>query len=156
MKINLLAIGKRMPAWVQQGFEDYSKRLPSQFQLHLLEIEAKKRSKNADLSRITTEEGQALLNAVPDHSLIIALDEHGKQWDTQEFAQNLQKWHDEPQNISFLVGGADGLAQECLKKAHITLSLSRLTFPHPLVRVIIAEQIYRAVSLLQGHPYHRA
>lgn len=155
MKLHLISIGKNLPAWVNTGYAEYAKRLPKDFTLELIEIPASKRGKNSDIARLKQEEGQKLLQAIPKNSLVITLDEHGKIWSTQEMAQNLQKWHDDWQHVSLLIGGPDGLSAECLKQAHASWSLSKLTFPHLLIRIIVAEQLYRAWSVLQHHPYHR-
>ncbi len=144
-----------MPDWITQGFVEYAERLPSDFQLSLIEIANIKRTKNSDLKKIQHDEGQQILEKVPPHNFIIALDEHGVECDTLQLANHLQKWRENWQNICFIIGGPEGLATECLNKAHFKLALSRLTFPHPLVRVIVAEQIYRAWTILNKHPYHR-
>lgn len=144
-----------MPDWVNTGYSEYSKRLTQDCRLHLIEIEASKRSKNEDIKRITQEEGERILHAIPKNTHVIALDVKGKSWDTSQLAQQLQKWQFDGRDISLLIGGPEGLSEECLKKAETKWSLSALTFPHPLVRIILAEQLYRAWTLLKGHPYHR-
>lgn len=144
-----------MPDWINIGFYEYAKRLPKNFQLNLHEITAIKRSKTANIQKIRTQEGSQLLAKAAPASLIIALDEHGKEFTTQELAQKLQQWHNEGQHLSLLIGGPDGLTQDVLTKAHLVWSLSKLTLPHPLVRVVVAEQIYRAWSIINKHPYHR-
>jgi 23S rRNA (pseudouridine1915-N3)-methyltransferase len=144
-----------MPDWVQLGYNEYVKRLPKNCQLHLVEINSFKRTKTSVIEAIKSEESAALFNAAPKNSLIITLDEHGKEWSTRELAQNLQNWQLTEQNISLLIGGPDGLASEYLQKARLNWSLSKLTLPHHLVRVMVAEQLYRAWSILQHHPYHR-
>jgi 23S rRNA (pseudouridine1915-N3)-methyltransferase len=145
-----------LPQWVNECFAEYAKRLPRNFIFDLIEVAAPPRTKNSDINHLKKIEGKQLLAAVPQHSLVVALDEHGAGWSTKELAQHLQKWHDSWQHVSLLIGGADGLDEECLRQANMIWSLSRLTFPHHLVRVIVAEQIYRAWTLMQGHPYHRA
>jgi len=156
MNIHLIAVGTRMPDWVNTGYIEYAKRLTQDCRLHLMEIEASKRSKNEDIKRITNEEGDRIIHAIPKNSHVIALDVKGKQWDTPQLAQQLQKWQLDGRDISLLIGGPEGLSEECLKKAETKWSLSVLTFPHPLVRIILAEQLYRAWTLLKGHPYHRS
>lgn len=155
MLINLIAIGKRMPDWVNEGYYEYAKRMPPDFKLHLIELAGVKRTKESEATRTMQIEGEQILTAIPKYNYIIALDVKGEMWDTDELAQNLQKWHDQGQDISLLVGGPEGLSTTCLKQANKKWSLSRLTFPHPLVRVIVAEQLYRAYSILSHHPYHR-
>lgn len=141
---------------------EYAKRLPAHFAtLNLIEVTPQKRTNNCNIARIKQLEGEQLLAAIAHvqikhgNSLVIALDEGGVAWSTQELAYQLQQWHDNWSQVSLLIGGADGLAEQCLQRASVKWSLSKLTFPHHLVRVIVAEQIYRAWSLLHHHPYHR-
>lgn len=155
MKISLICVGQKMPQWVSQGFQEYSKRLPSHLKLELVEIPLPHRPKNADIQRLKDEEGETMLAAIPPQTHIVALDERGQLWNTQQLASQLQHWLNESANIALLVGGPDGLSANCLNKARQKWSLSPLTLPHPLVRVVIAEQLYRAWSLLNNHPYHR-
>ena len=145
-----------MPDWVEKGYAEYAGRLPRECALHLLEISAGKRGSHGDLARIVRTEGERLLAAVPTGSRLIALDERGQEWNTVELAEQLSGWLQEGRNVSLLVGGPDGLDAACRERAERRWSLSRLTLPHPLVRVVVAEQIYRAWSLLRHHPYHRA
>lgn len=156
MKIHLLAIGARMPDWVKAGYAEYAERLPRECALNLVEISAVKRSQNADVARIVRHEGERLLTAIPSGSAVIALDERGQPWSTVELAERLRGWLQDGREISLLIGGPDGLDPACRARADQMWSLSRLTLPHPLVRVVVAEQIYRAWSLLHRHPYHRA
>lgn len=144
-----------MPDWVNIGFFEYVKRLPKDYQLNLIAINATKRSKSSDITRVIEQESQELLSKSSPRSRIIALDEHGKELNTLELARNLKIWHDDNQDISLFIGGPDGLSKELLSKADFIWSLSKLTLPHPLVRVIAAEQIYRAWSIINQHPYHR-
>lgn len=155
MKVYLLAIGQRMPAWVEQGYREYASRLSSQVQIELKEIPAAKRVRNSVIEKIKQDEGKRLLAAVPVGAKIIVLDEHGKSQTTKQLAGHLQEWVEMSQDVAILIGGADGLSDECLQKAEKKWSLSAFTFPHPLVRVILAEQVYRAWSLMTNHPYHR-
>lgn len=155
LQISLIAVGTKMPEWINVGFREYAKRLPHECRLNLIEIPASSRSKAMSLVRALKEEGDRLLSAVPKNSLIITLEISGQQHSTESLANEMRTWMSLGRDVSLLVGGADGLAQECLSRAEKRWSLSRLTLPHPLVRVILAEQIYRAWSLLSGHPYHR-
>lgn len=155
MQINLIAVGIKMPGWVNDAFYEYAKRLPPDCRLNLLEIEAGKHHPKADLARTIQQEGELMLKAIPPNSRIIALDEHGQQFNTPALAKHFEKWRDTEKNVSLLIGGADGLSPMCLKSAHEQWSLSLLTLPHPMVRVIVAEQLYRAWSILSHHPYHR-
>ena len=144
-----------MPAWVQAGYEEYAKRMPRNFKLHLVEINAPKRGKNADIARIKRDEGQKMLAAIPAGSTVIALEVNGRTWDTTELSKQMQRWQASGSDIALLVGGPDGLAKECQDRADQQWSLSKLTLPHPLVRILLAEQLYRAQSILNNHPYHR-
>jgi 23S rRNA (pseudouridine1915-N3)-methyltransferase len=155
MQINLITIGNRMPSWVQQGYDDYAKRLPRECELVLKEIPAGKRGKNSDIARITKEEGERMIATLPQSTHIVTLDLAGKSWTTPELADALQRWLANGQSVSLLVGGPEGLANEVKQLARESWSLSKLTFPHPLVRIVVAEQLYRAWSILHNHPYHR-
>lgn len=155
MKINLITVGKNMPEWINSGYYEYAKRLPKDFQLNLIEIPLLKRTKNSDITKIIAQEAKLIQEQIQP-GLIIALDEHGKQFATKEFAVKLQNWRENYQTVNLIIGGPDGLAKEMLAKTNFIWSLSNLTLPHPLVRVIVAEQIYRAITILQNHPYHRA
>ena len=155
MQIHLLAVGIRMPGWVTEGYRDYAKRLPRECELVLREIAPGKRGKNADLERIREEEGGRLLAALGRDDRVIALEVGGRAWNTEALAGQLRDWLQGGQRVSLLVGGPEGLADACRARAGEQWSLSPLTLPHPLVRVIVAEQPYRAWSLLNQHPYHR-
>lgn len=155
MKIRLLTITHKSPTWIQEGYEEYTKRLPSSCSLELIEIPAEKRSPHADIKRITEREGEKMLQMIKPHHCIIAMDVKGKLWTTDQLVKELTAWQSNGRNVDLLIGGPDGLSATCLQKAEQTWSLSLLTFPHILVRLIIAEQIYRAWSILNNHPYHR-
>lgn len=155
MQIHLLAVGTRMPGWVIDGYEEYAKRLPRGCELVLKEIAPGKRGKNVDIARVTEDEGDRMLAALPRDAHVVALDAAGKEWSTPELAESLARWLESGRDVALLVGGPDGLSSACLKRANQRWSLSKLTFPHPVVRIILAEQIYRAWSILQHHPYHR-
>lgn len=155
MQIQLVAVGSKMPSWVSQGFQEYSSRFPSDTRLVLKEIPAGKRGKNADIKRILHKEGEQIMSAIPQGNHIVALDVLGKSWDTHQLASQLTKWQLDGRNVSLIVGGPEGLAPECLAAAGQKWSLSPLTLPHPLVRIVIAESLYRAWSLNNNHPYHR-
>lgn len=145
-----------MPGWVETGYQEYAKRLPPECALHLVEIEPGHRGKGASVEIARREEGGRLLAALPKGVQVIALDERGRAWSTAELSRQLAAWLAEGRDLALLVGGPEGLDPTCLERADRLWSLSPLTFPHPLVRVILAEQLYRAWSLLTGHPYHRA
>ena len=156
MNISLITVGKSCPDWINKGYEHYAKRLSSPCSLTLKEIPAAKRVKTKTVTQFKTQEGQAMLAAIPTKSHVIALDVNGQAWSTEQLAAQIKKWEELSCPIALLVGGPDGLAPECLDRAQQTWSLSNLTLPQPMVRVLIAEQLYRAVSLNIGHPYHRA
>ena len=156
MKIHLVAVGTKMPDWVTQGFLEYSKRLPRECQLQLVEITPAKRGKTSQPEQWMKDEAQRILAAIPDSHFVIALEVTGKRWTTEQLADNMQQWLYDGRDVSLLVGGPDGLDPSCLQRADKTWSLSDLTLPHPLVRIVLAEQLYRGWTILQNHPYHRA
>ncbi len=155
MNIHLIAVGTRMPAWVTQGYEEYSKRMPRECSLKLVEIPPGHRGKNASIEKAIEDEGKRMLAAIPKGANVIALDERGKSWSTLQLSQQLEDWLQQGSDTALLVGGPDGLSASCRTSARASWSLSALTLPHPLVRVLLAEQLYRALSVLHGHPYHR-
>lgn len=155
MKIQLVAVGTKMPKWVEEGFKEYQRRFPNDMPLELIEIPAGKRGKNADIARILQKEGEAMLSAVPKGNRIVTLDIPGKPWDTPQLAKQLDKWKLDARDVSILIGGPEGLAPACKAAAEQSWSLSPLTLPHPLVRVVMAESLYRAWSINANHPYHR-
>jgi 23S rRNA (pseudouridine1915-N3)-methyltransferase len=144
VRVRIVAIGTRMPAWVTQAYDDYTRRLRSQLRIDLDELEVKNKA----------DEEKRLIERVGD-DYVVALDERGKSLTTLELAKWLGQRQQDGRNLSFVIGGPDGLGPEILKKASLRWSLSALTFPHAMVRVILAEQLYRAHSVLQNHPYHR-
>mgnify|MGYP003639852471 CR=1 FL=1 len=156
MKLKIIAIGTRMPNWVNEAWSEYAVRMPAEMSVELIEIPAPKRGKNPDSVRLIAKEGEQMLAAIDRQDIVIALDEHGKMWDTVKLSQQMDHWRNEGCNVCFLIGGADGLAPACKARANIVWSLSALTLPHPFVRPIVAEQLYRAWTLLTNHPYHRA
>lgn len=155
MRIKLIAVGTKMPSWVNEGFKEYQKRLNQDITLELCEIPAGKRGKNADVTRITEKEGELMLAAVGNNDRVIALDVKGKRHTTDNMAARLKTLLPEGQHISLFIGGPEGLSPQCLQRADEKWSLSDLTLPHPLVRVLLAEQLYRCWSVIKGHPYHR-
>ena len=156
MRISLLAVGTRLPAWIGDGFETYRKRLPGHIRLELVEIPGGARSGRDSARNARAEESARILRRVDGSDLLIALDERGREWSTTELAGELEKWLAESPRVALAVGGADGLDEACRDRAQRLWSLSRLTLPHGMVRVLVAEQLYRAWTLLAGHPYHRA
>ncbi len=144
-----------MPGWVEAGYREYEKRLPGECALRLHEVPLGKRGKGADLRRAVRDEGERMLAAVPRDCLVLALDVGGRAWSTEQLAGQLGDWMASGRDLALLVGGPEGLAPSCLERADGRWSLSPLTLPHPLVRVLVAEQLYRAWSILRNHPYHR-
>ncbi len=155
MRINLIAVGTRMPAWVEAGVDEYRKRLPPELSLQIREIPLGKRGKNADIARAMAQEGEAMLAAIGARDRVVALEVKGRAWSTEQLAQQLAAWQMSGDDVALLVGGPDGLAPNCQARANERWSLSPLTLPHPLVRVLLAEQLYRAWSINNNHPYHR-
>lgn len=155
MRLRIIAVGSKMPGWVQIGYDEYAKRLPNEFHLELVEVPLGARRKNEAPDRAIATEGEAMLKAISQGDRVIALEVKGKPWGTDQLARNLRDWQGSGDNFSLLIGGPDGLAQPCIARANMSCSLSALTLPHPLVRIILIEQLYRAWSINAGHPYHR-
>lgn len=156
MKINLITVGTRMPSWVEEGVAEYSKRLPADFALGVIEVPLGKRGKGLDVTQAMRKESDLLLARVRPGDHVIALDVEGKTLSTEAMARRVDAIRMEGRNIVLFVGGPDGLDAACLERADEKWSLSALTLPHPLVRILVAEQIYRVWSILNAHPYHRA
>ncbi len=156
MRLQLLAIGQRMPEWAATGFAEYAGRMPRDMVLTLQALPNPARSRAMDTSTLRRVEGQALLAAVPGQALVVALDEGGDVVDTRAMAGRLARWQQSGRDVALVIGGAAGLDDAVRERADWVWSLSPLTFPHMLVRILVAEQIYRAWSLLNNHPYHRA
>lgn len=145
-----------MPSWVTAGFEDYAKRLPNHWRPELVAVPRPKGAHKAkDKQAQCRREGEAMLSRLSDDEWVIALEPKGKSLDTAGWARAMESWALENRKVAFLIGGSDGLDAACLARAQVKWTLSALTFPHMLVRVILAEQLYRAWSLTQGHPYHK-
>lgn len=156
MRVKLIAVGTRMPDWVEAGVNEYRKRLPRDFELNIIEIPLSQRGKAADLRRAIAREGEASLAALGKNDYVAALDVGGRSLGTEALAERVRRVRDEGADLSLLVGGPDGLAPACLERADERWSLSALTLPHPVVRIVVAEQVYRVWSFLNNHPYHRA
>ena len=154
MRIRIVALGQRMPAWVDAAFADYAKRLPRDYAVELVELKPAARGRGRSVAQMLDDEAQRIAAGVQGRR-VIALDERGRAWSTHDFAQRLCAFHDDGQDIAFVIGSADGLAPQVRADADAVLSVSAFTLPHALVRVLLVEQVYRAVSLIGGHPYHR-
>ena len=159
MKLHVITVGHKPPDWVAAGFEDYARRMPRSARIDLAEIKPAPRSRQipseASVARVLAEEKARILAAIPRGCVKIALDERGKQLSTAELARSLDDWMQAGRDVAFVIGSADGLDRDLKAGADLLLSLSALTLPHALVRVLLAEQLYRAVSLTRNHPYHR-
>lgn len=155
LRITIIAVGTRMPDWVQAGVSEYQKRFGADINLQWKEIALGNRGKNADIARAMAAEGEQMLAAIGKGDRVVALDVLGKPWSTPQLAQELAQWQQGGQGISLLIGGPDGLTADCLARADQKWSLSALTLPHPLVRILLVEQLYRAWSINHNHPYHR-
>jgi len=145
-----------MPAWVTEAWNEYVRRMPPGLAVNLREINLAKRGRNADTKRLTAVESIALLEAMPARARIIALDVRGQSWSTEKLAAQLELWMGEGRDVGFMIGGPEGIDAEVMQKADDRWSLGPLTLPHPLVRVVLAEQLYRAWTITRNHPYHRA
>ena len=156
MKGRLVAVGERAPGWVAQGFAEYQKRLSHWLPLELVEIEPGIRGKGRDTARAIGDEGARVLAALPKQAQAVALDGRGRMHSSEQLAQRLEHWRGQGRDLAFLIGGPEGHAPDVLARADETWSLGPLTLPHMLVRLVLAEQLYRAAALLANHPYHRA
>lgn len=154
MKFLVCAVGHKMPRWIAAGFEEYTRRMPHEATIELLEIKPEKRS-GKKVEQLLAAEAVRILAALPPRCRMVALDEHGRQLTTVKLADSVREWMRNGGDIAFIVGGADGLDARIKNSANDVLALSAMTLPHGLARVLLAEQLYRAVSLIKGHPYHR-
>jgi 23S rRNA (pseudouridine1915-N3)-methyltransferase len=155
MKLRLLAVGNKMPDWVEQGFHEYARRLPKDCTIELVEISPGHRGKNASIDKAMQQEAEALRKAIRPNDHVVALAVDGKPWSTEQLSGQLEGWRGLGCDVALLIGGPDGMTDDIMKLAKQRWSLSALTLPHPLVRVLLSEQIYRAWTILQGHPYHK-
>lgn len=144
-----------MPSWVQVACSEYLKRIPNELNVSIIEIPMKQRVKGTNINLAVIQEGEAMLKVIRANDKVVALDLRGKSWKTEELARNIQGWKRSGDNYSLLIGGPDGISQNCIERADILWSLSPLTFPHPFVRILLVEQIYRASAINSRHPYHR-
>jgi 23S rRNA (pseudouridine1915-N3)-methyltransferase len=156
VKLRLLAVGQKMPGWVQDGYLAYQRRMPQHLTLELVELPPGLRGRNRSADRALAAERDAIMATTGPPRRAIALDVRGKPWSTEALASSLADWMQDGRDVDLLVGGPEGLHPDCLAAAERRWSLGPLTLPHPLVRVILAEQLYRAWTILEGHPYHRA
>lgn len=155
MKVRLVAVGTRLPQWVGAGVAEFQARLPRAWRFDIVEIPVAARGANADVERLKRAEGEKMLRAIPAGAEVVAFDERGEALTTVQWSKALQHWQQHGYDVALLIGGPDGLAPECLTRAQRRWSLSKLTLPHALARVLVLEQLYRAWTVTQGHPYHR-
>ena len=155
MKLFVAAVGIRMPDWVEAGFQEYAKRFPRDCALELIEVRAEPRTTGKTAAAMMELEAARLRQAIPPRARLVVLDERGEDMTSRRLAERLQKWQDGGDDVAFVIGGPDGLAPAFKQGAHETMRLSSLTLPHAMVRVMLAEALYRAWSLLNNHPYHR-
>jgi len=155
VRIRIIAVGTKMPDWVEAGYAEYAKRMPRDVSVEMVELPLAQRSKNSDIAKAMEKEGEAMLASIGKGEQVIALDVKGKPWSTEQLAEHVASWKMSGSNYCLLIGGPDGLAPECLALASAKWSLSPLTLPHPLVRIVVIEQLYRACTILQNHPYHK-
>lgn len=155
MQLLIIAVGHKMPAWIEQGFDEYAKRMPPELRIVLKEIRPEQRSSSRNAATVMQLEAARIEAALPKQCRIVALDERGKDWTTVQLADALTGWQRDGGDVALLIGGADGLDPALKQRADVLLRLSSLTMPHGMVRVLLAEQLYRAWSITRNHPYHR-
>ncbi len=155
MRIRLISVASRMPRWVEQGYQEYAKRMPPELPLELVEIPLSNRGKNADVARLMKREGEQMLAATQPGERIVTLEVNGREWSTETLAEQLDSWRLDARTVNLRVGGPEGLAEPVRQASEQRWSLSPLTLPHPLVRILLAEQLYRAWTILNRHPYHK-
>jgi len=156
MKLVILAVGHKMPDWITNGFDEYAKRMPPKLRIELKEIKPEQRSSGRNAESVMAAEKQRIEAALPKNARVVALDERGRDWTTMQLANALPGWQQDGRDVAFVIGGADGLDPAVKSRAELMLRISSLTLPHGMVRVLLAEQLYRAWSITQNHPYHRA
>ena len=155
MKLLVVAVGHKMPGWVDDAFAEYAKRLPRNFAFELTEVRPEPRTSGKTVPQLLAAEAARIEAAIPAGALRVACDEHGKDLTTMQLSEKLRQWQDSASDIALVIGGPDGLAPSIKDSARLTIRLSSMTLPHGLARVLLAEQVYRAWSILQNHPYHR-
>lgn len=156
MQIHILSVGEKLPAWADSAAQEYLKRMPKELGVKLVEIRPAARAPGKPIAALLKQEALRLQAALPAGALKVLLDERGRPWSSAHFAERLQEWLQRQSAIAFMIGGADGVDEQIRAQADLELSLSAFTLPHALARVVLVEQLYRAASILRGHPYHRA
>jgi len=155
MQIQLINVAQKLPAWVDLACDDYLKRMPREISLKFVTVPLAARKAKQPAQKLQQRESALILDKLAPGSLNLALDERGEQWSSVDWSQNLQRWMFEFPRVNLIIGGPDGLSQQCLESCHQRVSMGRMTMPHALVKVVLLEQLYRAWTILQGHPYHR-
>ena len=155
MQIYVVAVGDKSPTWVEAGVTEYLSRMPHECKVKLVTVATTKRAKNISISQAQKREQALLLKNTPNNSYRIALDERGKEWTTTELASKLEAWMQSTPVVTLYIGGPDGFTPDFLNHVDLVMSLSLITMPHMLVRLVLVEQLYRAWTVTQGHPYHR-
>ena len=155
MQLVIVAVGHKMPGWIESGFAEYAKRMPAECRIFLKEVKPVERHGGLSAESAMAQERLRIDAAIPKGARVIALDEHGRDLTSVQLAQQLQSWRDDARDVALVIGGADGLDPELKRQATLLLRVSSLTLPHGMVRVLLAEQLYRAWSITQNHPYHR-
>lgn len=156
MRITIVAVGQRQPAWADAAVNDYLGRFPAELKVEVKQVKSEPRTSSAPVTRLLSAEAARIRPAVPSGATLVALDERGKDWTTSQLAEQLRRWRDTAEDVAFVIGGADGLDPAVKAEARLLIRLSSMTLPHALARVVLAEQLYRASTMLSGHPYHRA
>ncbi|MFN0317847.1 MAG: 23S rRNA (pseudouridine(1915)-N(3))-methyltransferase RlmH [Burkholderiales bacterium] len=160
MKVRIVTVSSRAPQWIQQGYDEYARRLPREMALELVEVKPEPRKAGSpslkEIQQFKNAEAARIRPALVGFEAVVALDEKGTAYTTMALAQLIKSWQEDAKHAAFIIGGADGLAEELKQTAHVRMSLSAMTLPHQFVRVMLAEQLYRAASILDNHPYHRA
>ena len=154
MRVRIVALGQRMPAWVRTGYDEYAKRMPREYAFELLEIKPAPRDRGKTVAQMLDAEAHSIRSACANDR-VVALDERGSAWTTRDLAAKLVRWRDDDASVAFVIGSADGLDEAFKRSANERVAVSAMTLPHGLVRIVMAEQLYRAASLIAGHPYHR-
>ena len=155
MQLQIIAVGQKMPTWVENACADYLKRMPRELKISVTTIAVAQRNRGGSIEQLKQQEASQIMKKMPRGSFSIALDERGKQWSSKKWSQQLESWMREHPRVNLIIGGPDGLTDECREACSQTIALGTMTMPHALVRVVLIEQIYRAWTLLSGHPYHR-
>ena len=155
MIIHVIAVGTKMPGWVNQGVDEYVRRMPAECQVRFVELALGQRAKSKNIKQAMQQEEKKILAAIPANAYVIAMEVQARIWSTETLSEKMQHWMQSGKDVALLIGGPDGMTQACIHRANEKWSLSNLTLPHPLVRIVLAEQLYRALMIIKNHPYHK-